>query len=149
MALVHKILVATDFSDAAARALEMGATLSEKLGVPLLLFHAYGLPAVYTPEGVIPVPIPVERDVRGELDGGLARLATRARELGAHDVQTISVTGDAWREIVRAAKDHGCDLIVMGSHGRGVVERVILGSVAEKVVRKAECAVLTVKVPSH
>lgn len=145
MALFHKVLVPTDFSDTAARALEWGATLAAKFSVPLVVFHAYALPAINTPEGVVPMPIPPERDLARDLEGGMQRLAARARDLGVAEVLTIAVTGDAWREIVRAAKEHQCDLIVMGTHGRGGVEHLLFGSVAEKVVRKAESAVLTVK----
>jgi nucleotide-binding universal stress UspA family protein len=149
MALLTRILVATDFSDAADRALDMGATLAERFSVPLLLFHVYAIPGIFTPDGVVPVPIPASIDLQRDLDHSMARLADRARGFGARDVEVMSTTGDAWREIVKAAKDRHCDVIVMGTHGRSGLEHFLLGSVTDKVVRKAHCSVLTVKPPSE
>jgi len=56
------------------------------------------------------------------------------------------VDGNPSREIVRYAEDEGCDLVVMGTHGRGGIDRLLLGSVAEKVVRSSSVPVLTVRV---
>jgi nucleotide-binding universal stress UspA family protein len=145
MALLTKILVPTDFSDTAERALDVGATLAARFGIPMVVFHVHALRGVFTPDGVVPVPVPTQLDVQRDLDHSLARLAERARGLGAPDVQTLSTSGDAWREIVRAAREHECDLIVMGTHGRSGLEHFLLGSVTDKVVRKADCSVLAVK----
>jgi universal stress protein A len=71
----------------------------------------------------------------------------RARQLGVRQLETRLVEGVAWSEILAATKATGCDLIVMGTHGRGAITHLLLGSVAEKVVRKAECPVLTVHLP--
>jgi nucleotide-binding universal stress UspA family protein len=57
------------------------------------------------------------------------------------------VTGNTPSEIVRVAKEIGCDLIVMGTHGRTGLGRVFMGSVAEEILKKAPCAVLTLKTP--
>ena len=57
--------------------------------------------------------------------------------------------GSPFLEIVRYAKEHGIELIVMGTHGRGPIAHLLLGSVAEKVVRKAPCPVLTVRPSEH
>jgi nucleotide-binding universal stress UspA family protein len=67
------------------------------------------------------------------------------------DVETVRALriGHAFVEIVRYATDNAVDLIVMGTHGRGPVRHLLLGSVAEKVVRKAPCPVLTVRLPGH
>ena len=67
---------------------------------------------------------------------------------GVETVRAVRV-GDAFVEILRYAADNAIDLIVMGTHGRGPVEHLLLGSVAEKVVRKASCPVLTVKKAGH
>jgi universal stress protein A len=61
-------------------------------------------------------------------------------------VHTWTMEGTAWDAIVRGATDHHCDLIVMGTHGRSGLAHLLMGSVAEKVVRHAECPVLTVTV---
>ena len=146
MALIHKVLVPTDFSEGASRALDYAAEIAAPLGAPLLLLHVYALPGVYTPDGVVPLPMPAQVDFDAGLERGLSQLVERARSLGVAEVQSRSVTGDAWREIVRAAKESGCDLIVMGTHGRSGLEHLILGSTAERVIRKAHCPVLAVKV---
>lgn len=140
----EKILVPTDFSDAAERALETAAALASKFSSTLILFHAYSLPAIATPDGVVPLPVPLETDLAKDIENGMTNLGARARALGVTDVRTVSTTGDAWREIVRTAHDEHCDLIVIGRHGRSRLEHLLLGSVTEKVMRKAECAVLTV-----
>lgn len=84
----------------------------------------------------------VRREVSHELEG----FSAAHREAGI-DVEWAVRTGHPDREIIAAAKEVGADLIVLGSHGRTGVEHVILGSVAEKVLRKAHCPVLVVKEP--
>ncbi len=64
-------------------------------------------------------------------------------------VETVISFGVPFAEIIKAAKDYDIDLIVMGTHGRGAVAHLIIGSVAERVVRKAPCPVLTVRKTGH
>lgn len=85
-------------------------------------------------------------DVRAEISRELDGFAAEHREAGI-SVETGVRTGHPDREIVKAAEESGADLIVIGSHGRTGVEHALLGSVAEKVLRKAHCPVLTVKQP--
>jgi nucleotide-binding universal stress UspA family protein len=144
MALVHRILVPTDFSVCADHAFEYATELAVKLGVPLVLLHIYALPVAYGPEGLIWQMQPAESDLERNLDTALTKMAAKARAQGIADVETVVTSGGPWREILRVAEDRAVDLIVMGTHGRGGVEHLLLGSVAEKVVRKARCPVLTV-----
>ena len=72
-----------------------------------------------------------------------------AEEQTAFRVQTVVEVGTPFVVIVRYARRHGVDLIVMGTHGRGAVKHLLLGSVAEQVVRQAPCPVLTVRHPTH
>jgi nucleotide-binding universal stress UspA family protein len=85
-----------------------------------------------------------EKAVRAKLDGILTpeeRKAARA---------TCEIrSGSPYVEVIRLACDENIDLIVMGTHGRGAVGHLLLGSVAERVVRKAPCPVLTVRHPEH
>ena len=67
-----------------------------------------------------------------------------AAEMGARNVETIVVEGNPAVEICRVASERGIDLIVLGSHGRGVISRAILGSTADKVMRTAHCPVMIV-----
>ena len=117
------ILIATDFSDEAQSALDLAITYARHFGAQLHLFHALSAP---------------------ELD--VTRLLADARSLAGPDVavKVASTPGDPAREILRYATSHAIDLIVMGTHGRSGVSRVLLGSVADRVLRGAACAVLVV-----
>jgi nucleotide-binding universal stress UspA family protein len=146
MALINKILVPTDFSDSAARALEYGAELATRFEIPMVLLHVYSNPVVAVPDGFIAMtPVDVT-ELMTQLEKGLGEVRRRAQALGVQQVHTVMVEGTPWDAIVRNAKDHHCDLVVMGTHGRGGIAHLLLGSVAEKVVRHAECPVLTVAV---
>jgi len=144
MALIHKILVATDFSEPAAHALEYGADLAVKYSVPLLIMHAFTLPVLALPDGYVTITAPNAANMTGQLNEGLERAEARARGLGVASVQSKLVEGAAWHEIIGMAKAQRCDLIVIGTHGRTGMSHLLLGSVAEKVVRKASCPVLAI-----
>jgi nucleotide-binding universal stress UspA family protein len=143
MPLITKILHPTDFSPCAEHALEYAATLAARFSAPLVLLHVYTPPTTIVPEGYVPLPVD-EVALRDAHSRGLDEQVARARSHFAGIIEPVLVVGSAWREIVREAKQRGCDLIVLGTHGRGGIARVLLGSVAERVVRKAECPVLTV-----
>jgi nucleotide-binding universal stress UspA family protein len=144
MALVHKILVATDFSPAADNALNHGIDLARTFGAPLVITHVYAPPVLAVPDGVIMVTAFDLADLLVKLQAGLDAAARRARDAGVAAVETALVEGTPWHEIVATADARKCDLIALGTHGRGVLAHALLGSVAEKVVRKAHCPVLTV-----
>jgi nucleotide-binding universal stress UspA family protein len=144
MPLINRILVPTDFSETASRALEYGAELAARFGVPLLLLHVYANPVVPVPDGFVVMPAVDLAAMMNQLEKGLGDVRLRAQALGVRQVDTVMVEGTAWSEISRVAKDRNCDLIVLGTHGRGGLAHLLLGSVAEKVVRNAECPVLTV-----
>ena len=67
----------------------------------------------------------------------------------AFPVRKIVVEGHAFVEIIKHAKESKADMIIMGTHGRGAIAHMLMGSVAEKVVRKAPCCVLTIRHPEH
>jgi nucleotide-binding universal stress UspA family protein len=147
MPLIHKILVATDFSAHAERALDYAAELAVTYNAPMVLAHVYASPIMALPDGYVMMTVPNLADLVAGLQDGLRKTEARARQLGVRQLETRLVEGVAWSEILAAAKATGCDLIVMGTHGRGAITHLLLGSVAEKVVRKAECPVLTVHLP--
>lgn len=145
MALVHRILVPTDFSEHAGRAFDYGAELAGLYRAPMVLAHVYATPLLYTAgEPIAAAPPPDVDDIRAELDASLQVLVQRGLAAGAPEVHIAVTGGDAAHEIVHVASERGCDLIVMGTHGRTGFKRLLLGSVAEKVVRLAECPVLTI-----
>lgn len=141
---LKRILVPTDFSEASTPALDLAIAFAQRFEAEIILFHAHEMPAYVFPDGVLPVTPEVlgelQRSVMAELD----RLAVRIREAGVV-VTTRSGIGVHDFEICRAAKESSADLIVMGTHGRTGLRHVLLGSVAEKVVRRAPCPVLTVR----
>jgi len=144
MALIHKILVPTDFSDGAKRALEYAAELSSRFSAPVLLLHVYSSPAIPVPDGFVMMTPTSMANMMAQLETGLGQARELAQSLGIQQAEAILVEGAAWHEIVHTAKDRHCDLIIMGTHGRGGISHFLLGSVAEKVVRHADCPVLTI-----
>jgi nucleotide-binding universal stress UspA family protein len=148
MARITRILVPTDFSETSDAALRYARMLAETFGASLHLVHAFEDPyaaGALTPEvyGTIPQ----------ELRDSALRLATTNLEqrLPATDRSrgtTAVVMGAPAAAIVKYATENGIDLIVMDTHGRGGVAHLLLGSVAEKVVRTAACPVLSVREPA-
>ncbi len=147
MALVNHILIAIDFSACSRRALEYGATMAAQFGARISILHIYASPVIVVPEAVIPLTTHDLQQLLDRMQAGLDEAVAAARALGAGEIETALVEGDAWHEIVRFAEDRACDLVVVGTHGRGAIKHFILGSVAEKVVRKAGRPVLVVGSP--
>jgi nucleotide-binding universal stress UspA family protein len=150
MIQLKRILVPTDFSLSSDAAMRYGKTLAETFGASLHVLHVIEEPFVHgwTPEGYIP-DLPnfrqaMEQSAREQLG---KVLSTAERE--KLQAQVSAKFGNPFVEIVRYAKENGIDLIVMGTHGRGAIAHMLMGSVAERVVRKAPCPVLTVRHPEH
>ncbi len=138
-----KIVFATDFSSASEPARHVAMSLARDSGAELILVHV-----------VEPPPLGPDRGYGGYIEASEHDEASKAELAAAmpdksSDIEARSVTlrGKPAEEIVKLASDEAADLIVIGSHGRGGLMRMLLGSVAEEVVRKAGCAVLTVKQP--
>jgi nucleotide-binding universal stress UspA family protein len=141
---LRQILVPTDFSDESRAALAYGAALAGTFKASLHLLHI--LQTLVAPD-----PVPVQYETR-QLETAIEATAwEELRRLLASDDEyaRLNVTltierGLPASEIIRYAKEHAIDLISMGTHGRGGLKRLILGSVAENVVRGAPCPVLTI-----
>jgi nucleotide-binding universal stress UspA family protein len=140
MLAIHTILHPTDFSEPSGRALELACALARDYGARLVLLHVAPLPEVYG-ESLL---VPSVWDNGAELKEKLQGLA--APHAGLR-VEHHFARGDAVTEILQVAQDERVDLVVMGTHGRTGLDRLLMGSVAEQVVRQAPCPVLTVKVP--
>lgn len=139
-----KILCPIDFSAGSREALQVAAGLARDWSAPLVLAHVWEPPRWAT--GEIQLAPGVIQDMVDAEEAQLAAWKTTARELGAREVAVRFLTGVAWDEIVSLAhNDPAIDLVVMGTHGRTGIKHVLLGSVAEKVVRHAPCAVLVVR----
>jgi nucleotide-binding universal stress UspA family protein len=143
--IFHKILVPTDFSADAERAVRVGSELSRLYLAPMTIIHIYDPVAYPLPDGyVLFTPAQLSR-MWAEFETRLALAAKAAWESGAVQPETRLLQGITEAEIVRFARDSGYDLIVMGTHGRTGIGRLLLGSVAARVVQTAACPVLTVK----
>jgi len=135
---VTKILYATDFSSHSNQAYFHAVALAEKHGASLTIVYVYA-PSFGTPE-VHDRGLPDRDHWRKQLE--------QIRPVDSRiPVKHVFLEGDPAMEIVRYATDAGIDLIVMGTHGRTGLEKLLMGSVAEKVMREAPCSVLVVKLP--
>src|SRR5207249_4977231 len=143
------ILVPTDFSDVSAAALEYGRMLRDCLGGSLCLLHVLEDPlsSIGIAEGYELPPDFIKHVERGARDR-LQKLLTDA-ERASSQVKVSVREGSPFVEIVRYAREQQIDLIVMGTHGRGPIAHMLLGSVAEQVLRKAPCPVLVVRKPEQ
>ena len=140
-----KILHPTDFSECATHAEQFAVRLARDLKGELVLFQALVEAPLYG-EGLLNVR-EAQKVYDAQRTWAEESLAARAAELGKAGVTArfrVSV-GVPFEEIVKAAKDEQADMIVMGTHGRGGLNRLLLGSVAERVIRTAPCPVLTVR----
>jgi len=140
---IRTILHATDFSAHAAYAFRLTCALARDYGARLVLIHVKPLPMLAGGDFRTIVP-PEPPRVFQELQKELAALRPADRSI---PVEHQLREGDAASEIIRLAGECKCDLIVLGTHGRTGLDRLVIGSVAEDVLRKASCPVLAVKVP--
>src|SRR5262252_5007917 len=139
-------LVPTDFSDCARRAAQEALILAESFRAHIVFFHVVDLYPLYTIAyaddfGVsVPLPPPAPEVMESEWESFLAGLPLKKAVWEKYIEE-----GEAATAIVREAEQRRADLIVMGTHGRTGLEYMLLGSVAEKVVRRAHCPVLTIR----
>jgi nucleotide-binding universal stress UspA family protein len=134
-----KILIAVDSEQAAARAAEIGAELASLLGAQVALIHSVAIPVSYAAEDAAATEELIARAIR---DGERLLRSFHQRVTLPAATSDYVECGQPAARIVEIAKRWPADLIVMGSHGRGGVQRMLLGSVAEEVMRHAPCPVL-------
>ena len=143
MLQLHTILHPSDFSSRAARAFELACALAEACKARVIVLHVVQPPLSHL-GGTTALPASPE-------EYGLEEARRQLRQVQAPH-STVEIvhrleTGDPATLILEGARTSACDLIVMGTHGRGGLDRLLMGSVAESVVRKAPCPVLTIKSP--
>jgi nucleotide-binding universal stress UspA family protein len=144
MARFHNILVAVDFSGTSEDAAAAAADLARANHAQLHLLHV--VPNVQIPYAIEPVVFDFSEFIRQSVETSGKELAALAARHPADPglLTTAVVNGAPAAEIVRYAKEQDVDLIVLGAHGHGFLDRLLLGSVAERVARHAPCAVLLV-----
>jgi nucleotide-binding universal stress UspA family protein len=148
MLTLARILCPTDFSDVSRRAEAYATALARYYDASLCLLHVDPPMPVMAPYGEIPVDIRLFEEQREQAGRDLADARARATAAGV-PVETTIRGGHPAREILDAIVEQASDLVVLGTHGRGGVEHLLLGSVAEKVVRKAPCPVMVVPPGAH
>jgi nucleotide-binding universal stress UspA family protein len=142
MFAMKTILFPTDFSEQAGYAFGLACVLARDHGAGLVVLHVEPSPMVVLGGTVALPPLP-EEHWRDEVQAKLKEYQPPPGVPAEYRFEE----GDPSEIILRVARESDCDLVVMGTHGRGPVTRFLLGSVAERVVRKAPCPVLTVRAP--
>jgi nucleotide-binding universal stress UspA family protein len=149
MVTLKKILFPTDFSDFSSYAASFGISFAYDYGAKLYVLH------------VVEISLNIAQTLLAH--DSMEELSAKAAELGREELESASppellakldyevacIRGKPFLEIIRFARDKEIDMIVMGTHGRSALESTLMGSTAERVVRKAPCPVFTVRKPGH
>jgi len=144
MVEIDRIVSPVDFSENSERAFDHAVALARWFEAAITVLHVPALPApAIPPGGELPYPLRLSTELRDDLLKRLEEFVADARESGVM-VDVALHEGTPAAEVLHQADERSADLIVMGTHGRGGFERLILGSVTERVVRTARCPVLTI-----
>jgi nucleotide-binding universal stress UspA family protein len=143
-----RICCPIDFSDASRAAMEVASDLARRTGASLVLLHAYPIPGYTFPDGSIVASPKMMQDLADQAERHLEEWRADAAKLAGGPVATQKAIGEPAAEIVTFAKSAGVDLVVVGTHGRTGLEHALMGSVAERVVLRAHCPVLSVRPPA-
>jgi len=145
---IRHILVPTDFSEGSTRAFETALDMAVDSGAIMTLLHVQHLPTSVFPDVILPIAPEMMRDAERSMELVLDEWCGRAHAAGVPCDRRMAM-GATHTEICNTAEEIDADLIVIGTHGRSGLSHALLGSVAEKVVRKAPCPVLTVRPEMH
>ncbi len=142
--MFKKILCPVDFSQYTQDVINCAADLAKKYGGELHVMHVVPNMTYFTPYESFLTPenlVAIERNIEDEVESNFTKL------LKNESVPTKSIikTGAPFVEIIDYAKSESIDLIVMGTHGHSGIEHILIGNVAEKVVRKSPCPVMTIR----
>lgn len=142
---IRRILFTTDFSQSARHAQQYAVALAESFGATLHALH------VVSEEAFVPAPDVQHRWLETEIDRARKQLQVDLGNLqiGGQAVVQATQAGHPVHEIIKYAAEHEIDLIIIGTHGRTGLSHLLIGSIAEKVVRLATCPVLTVHPSDH
>ena len=149
MISLHRFLLPTDFSEHSAAATKYACGLADAFDSELHVLHVFEPPVPITgTEGPFQLPLEDIQELEEAAAKSLAEMFDRDWEQGKTIVRATA-QGSPFVEIIRYAKEHEIDLIILGTHGRSGLAHLLIGSVAEKVVRKSPCPVLTVRPEGH
>jgi nucleotide-binding universal stress UspA family protein len=151
MIAIKEILVATDFGPASDNALRYGEALAREFSARLHVLHA--APNIYATSmdgyGYAAISPQVQEDIEVAARRHMRERVSEEDQQELRAKTTVITHNSPAIAIVEYAKANAIDLIVLGTHGRGAIAHVLLGNVAERVVRTAPCPVLTVRDPEH
>lgn len=145
MTSIKKILFPTDFSENSNYAFDYALDMAKKLGARLYILHV--IHELIDTTGFYVPNISLDK-LQNDLVKGAEEMMDKfvKKKMGDFkDYETMNIIGLPHIEVMNVAKDKGINMIVMGTHGRTGIDRVLFGSTAEKVVKKAPCPVLTVR----
>jgi nucleotide-binding universal stress UspA family protein len=145
----NRICCPVDFSEPARAAMETAVSLARRFDATLTLFHAYQLPGYTLPEGSVVASPKMLQELANQADHHLEEWRRLAEGMGAPRVETAKSIGEPSVEIVEFAKETGQDVLVIGTHGRTGLRHALVGSIAERVVRRAGCPVVSVHPEGH
>lgn len=143
---IKTILVPTDFSELSNEAVDYAFSMAKRIGAKMVFMHTLEWPD--HPDEMTPMSDEGYAFMKDRGNAMLHDLVTRAEKEGLEASASLA-DGVPFIEIIRAARKHNADLIIMGTHGRTGLSHVMMGSQAEKVVRQAPCPVLTIKSAQH
>ncbi len=141
----QNIVIATDGSAYSNAAVKLGSELAAQFGAKVTLVYVFEPVKYALPEGYVPYTPEQLTEMTDHFEQMLATTKDRALAHGAPAVETRLLQGVVAEEVSDFANKHHADLIVVGTHGRNLVGRVLLGSVADKILRTATVPVLTVR----
>jgi nucleotide-binding universal stress UspA family protein len=146
---IKKILCATDFSEGSLHSLPYAVDLAKRYGAKLYLIHViYDVTKTsgwYVPHASLDQMYQdMTKDAKAQLEKSFVD-----EMRGFKDIEHVVLTGVPYQEISRFSEENKIDLIVIGTHGRTGLDRMLFGSTAEQVVRHAPCPVITVRLPKY
>ena len=143
---VHPIVFATDFSPASDPALRKAIEMARKEGAELIVAHVFEAPATMSHSGVADdiIEADLEDKIRKDVEKQLEPVLAQARAEGIR-VRGEILEGHAPKMLAELAEKNGAALLVLGTHGRTGLKKVLIGSIASKVIATAPCPVLTIR----
>jgi nucleotide-binding universal stress UspA family protein len=153
MIAIKNVLVATDFSPVSDTALVYGRALARTFGGALHVLHVVdnlGARLSYADAALAGfAPPQMQAEIESAARKSLDTFVTETDRRELHAAAVLRVGNNPAKEIAEYAKEASIDIIVVGATGRGGVDRLLMGSVADKIIRRAPCPVLTVRHPEH
>ena len=148
MIQLKKILYPTDFSEQAGHAKKYVIELARQFGAKVIGMHVITLPISTYPDEAMATSFMLLKESRKTAGDRLEALVQELKEQGL-ETEAVFKEGTPFVEICSTARELEIDLIIISTHGSGIIKHLLIGSTAEKVVRKAPCPVLSIRHPEH